>query len=236
MNRSNLLRLAPLLVMMVLSLALAGGLLTPKASKEQPSPVVGKFLPEFTIPLLGAPEKVFLPALWRNEVAVINVFATWCEPCKQEHSLLLQLGKTPGVNLYGIAWKDTQSNSTAYLQQFGNPFRAAGVDGLGAVTLLLGITGLPETYVVDKTTKIRWKYAGPLTQEVISGQLLPLVAALNKEAPAAGNLLPPAVIRQMPGAATPTNVPPLPAASGPALAPPQLPPPADAAPASADAP
>lgn len=179
MNRTQFFRLLPLLLALLLAILLASGLLIPATRKEQAAaPVVGTPLPSFSLPLLSDSSLLFLPALWKEQTAVINIFASWCEPCRVEHPLLSQLAAR-GTKIYGVAWRDTEANIKQYLSRLGDPYQAVGLDAFGRTTLIFGIAGVPETYVLDAKGIVRWKHAGPLTPDVVSGQLLPLLQKLS---------------------------------------------------------
>lgn len=176
-----LLRLLPLLIFLVLAFVTALGLFTPRAIRELPSPMIGRPLPAIVLPMMGQQGKVFLITQWKDKVAVVNIFASYCVPCRAEHKFLEDLSRRPGFNLYGIAWKDTEAAVSTFLSEVGNPFRSVGIDQLGQITLTFGMTGLPETYIIDKSGKVRWKFAGPLTAEDVNSKLIPLVMQLNNE-------------------------------------------------------
>jgi cytochrome c biogenesis protein CcmG, thiol:disulfide interchange protein DsbE len=181
MKKLDMLRIAPFIVFLLLMLAVANGLFTPPEARVQTSAMIGKQLPDIALSQAGAPGSMFLSNEWKGQAAVINIFASWCEPCKAEHPLLMQLAQMQDVNLFGIAWKDSETNIVNYLTGNGNPYRNIGMDPIGTTTLFFGITGLPETYVVDKRNVVRFKHAGPLTPDVASNALIPLLRQLNAE-------------------------------------------------------
>ncbi len=178
--KKELWRIIPLVLFLLVMLAVANGLFIPKEERGRQSAMINRLLPEFSLPVLLRPGTLFLTNQWKEQVAVVNIFASWCTPCKAEHPALMQMAQA-GIPIYGIAWKDTDQNIAAYLQQNGNPFRNIGVDNMGTTTLLFGIAGLPETYVIDKKNRIRFKHAGPLTADVVTQQIQPLLQILYAE-------------------------------------------------------
>ena len=114
-----------------------------------------------------------------GQVAVVNFFASWCVPCRVEHPILMRLAHDAAVPLYGIAYKDKPEDAARLLAQYGDPYRRIGLDRDGTTGLDFGVYGVPETYVIDKTGTIRKRFVGPLTEEVVETEHLPLLKALN---------------------------------------------------------
>jgi cytochrome c biogenesis protein CcmG/thiol:disulfide interchange protein DsbE len=141
---------------------------------EVPSQLMGKPVPPFALP--GDPG--FASTDLTGRVTFVNFFASWCEPCAEEAPVLDGL-KQAGVPLYGIAYKDKPEPLAAYLAARGNPYVRIGHDDPGRVAIDWGITGVPETYLVDAHGIVRWRYVGPLTPEAVSAGLQP---ALKKYA------------------------------------------------------
>ena len=115
----------------------------------------------------------------KGQPSVVNIFASWCAPCRLEHPLLLRLARQDGVRVFGIAYKDKPEDSARFLAELGNPFRAVGVDREGRTGLDFGVYGVPETYVLDRDGRIRARYVGALTPAKIERDLLPLLQKLN---------------------------------------------------------
>jgi cytochrome c biogenesis protein CcmG/thiol:disulfide interchange protein DsbE len=113
-------------------------------------------------------------------VALVNVFASWCIPCRAEHPILMRLGKELGVTLYGISYKDKAEDSVRYLHELGNPYQALGDDADGRVGIDWGVYGVPETFIVDRDGRIRHKQVGPITPQDLQQVILPLIAQLSK--------------------------------------------------------
>jgi cytochrome c biogenesis protein CcmG/thiol:disulfide interchange protein DsbE len=107
---------------------------------------------------------------------VVNVFASWCIPCRDEHAVLTALKQASGVRLFGINQKDAPENAAAFLSELGNPYDAIGADANGRVSIDWGVYGVPETFVVDAKGVIRFKHVGPLSMEDIEAEMLPAVA------------------------------------------------------------
>ncbi len=158
-----------------------------------PSVLIGKPVPEFDLPAVegiaqtGKPIPGFSSAdLANGEVSIVNVWASWCGPCIQEHPLLVDLKEQHGLRLLGINYKDEPEAAQRFLTRLGNPFDALGADTSGRVAIDWGVYGVPETYVVDGKGEIVYKHVGPLTAEKISGELLPVVARVRDAASTGG--------------------------------------------------
>lgn len=167
----------PLGIFVVLVGFLAVGLkLDPR---EVPSPLIDKAAPDFRLAQLHAPERTLSPVDLRGQVWMLNVWASWCVSCRQEHPLLVELAGTGEVPIYGLNYKDKPPDAMAWLEHFGNPYAASLVDADGRVGIDYGVYGVPETYVIDKQGVIRYKHIGPLTPKAIRETVLPLVRELN---------------------------------------------------------
>lgn len=175
---ANTLRLAPLVIMLLLAFAMAMGLFNGTSSQRDAS-LVGMRINPFTLPSLDAQTGRFTPKSWKGQVAVLNVFASWCEPCAAEHPELLRLSQSGNINLYGMAWKDSPQKVANWLAANGNPYRSVGIDAQGQTTVALALTGIPETFIIDKKGVIAWHYRQPLTADIINSVMLPLIEKLN---------------------------------------------------------
>lgn len=170
--------LLPLLVFVVMAGFLAIGLkLDPR---EVPSPLIGKPAPAFDLPQLAAPEQRLAAKDLRGQVWLLNVWASWCAACRQEHPLLVDLAKTGQVKLYGLNYKDKRDDALGWLAKYGNPYLQSVSDTEGLVGIDYGVYGVPETFVIDKQGVIRFKQIGPVTPEALRDKLLPLVAQLEQ--------------------------------------------------------
>ncbi len=170
--------LIPLAVFVVLVIFLAMGLtLNPR---DVPSPLKDKPAPAFTLPQLAAADRNFSPADMKGQVWLLNVWASWCVSCRQEHPLLVSFAKEGKVPVVGLNYKDQPADAKNWLVKFGDPYLLSAVDADGRVGINYGVYGVPETYVIDKAGMIRMKHTGPITPESLQKQILPLVAELSK--------------------------------------------------------
>jgi cytochrome c biogenesis protein CcmG/thiol:disulfide interchange protein DsbE len=169
--------LLPLAVFLVLVGFLAVGLtLNPR---EVPSPLVGKPAPAFRLPQLHEQEKTFSPTDMTGQVWLLNVWASWCGGCKEEHPVLMRMAQSGDVSIYGLDYKDRRDEALTWLRRHGNPYSLTTVDEAGRIGIDYGVYGVPETYVIDKQGLIRYKQIGPLDDEVVEKTILPLVRELR---------------------------------------------------------
>lgn len=147
--------------------------------REVPSPLVDKPAPAFSLAQLHTPERVLTPADLKGQVWLLNVWASWCVSCRQEHPLLVELGKANVVPIYGLNYKDQRPDALKWLDQFGNPYTASIMDPDGRVGIDYGVYGVPETFLIDKAGVIRYKQIGPITPEVLQQKLLPMIRSLQ---------------------------------------------------------
>jgi cytochrome c biogenesis protein CcmG/thiol:disulfide interchange protein DsbE len=168
----------PLVIFAALVALLGVGLtLNPR---EVPSPLIGKPAPPFELPQLHEPAKTFSQKDMLGKVWVLNVWASWCVTCREEHPVLIDLAKTGVVPLYGLNYKDRREEGLAWLKTFGDPYRLSIYDLEGRVGIDYGVYGVPETYVIDKRGVIRYKRIGALTPEIVKSKVLPLVQELGR--------------------------------------------------------
>lgn len=149
--------------------------------RDVPSPLIGKPAPAFSLPQLEDPQTVQGTEVFKGQVVLFNVWASWCSSCRQEHPVLLDLSKRHVVPLYGLNYKDKRDAAMTSLQQFGNPYITSFQDTDGRTGINWGVYGIPETFVIDKQGLVRHKHTGPVTTEVLDTELLPLVEQLQKE-------------------------------------------------------
>ena len=170
--------LIPLGIFLALVVMLGVGLsLNPR---EVPSPLIGKPAPDFRLPHLQQPEKSFTPAEAKGKVWVLNVWASWCAPCRDEHPLMTSLARSGLAPVYGLNYKDRREDAIRWLKQYGDPYAASVSDIDGRVGIDYGVYGVPETYVIDKQGVIRYKRVGPVTPGILKDKIVPLIAELNR--------------------------------------------------------
>ncbi len=171
--------LLPLVIFIVLAGFLFVGLgLNPR---EVPSPLIDKPAPAFTLPQLHQPQKAFSPADMQGKVWLLNVWASWCVSCREEHPVLMALAQQGVVPIYGLNYKDKKADGELWLQRGGDPYVLSAMDEEGRIGIDYGVYGVPETYVIDKRGVIRYKQIGPVTPQNLSEKILPLVAELQKK-------------------------------------------------------
>ena len=169
----------PLLAFLVLAAFLYVGLgLHPH---EVPSPLIDKPAPAFSLPRLDQPAKKFSPAEMKGKVWLFNVWASWCESCKDEHPVLLDLAERNLVPIYGLDYKDKPADAQAWLDAAGNPYKLVAQDANGRVGINYGVYGVPETYIIDKQGIIRYKQIGPITMQNLRAIILPMVHKLEQQ-------------------------------------------------------
>ena len=147
--------------------------------RKIPSPLVNKPLPAFSLPSLDNPDKILTNADLRGQVVMVNVWASWCVACKQEHPLLLQLAARKQVAIVGLNYKDTRMDALNVLRGEGNPYDTVLVDASGRTGIDWGVYGVPESFIVDKQGIIRYKHIGPITPEAWDQTLWPMVRSLS---------------------------------------------------------
>lgn len=171
-------RLLPLAIFVVITGFLFVGLkLNPR---EVPSPLVGKPAPDFRLARLDNPAGTLANDDLKGQVWLLNVWASWCASCRVEHPLLVELARAKVVPLVGLNYKDKPEEARAWLAQLGDPYSVSIMDRDGRVGIDFGVYGVPETFVIDKYGKVRYKHIGPVTAEVIETKLLPLVRELQR--------------------------------------------------------
>lgn len=140
---------------------------------EIPSPLIGKPAPAFTAPVLGKPDQRIGPADLAGKPWLMNVFASWCAACRDEHAVLLKLAKEDRLPIIGLDYRDKEADAQQWLSRLGNPYSVIAHDPEGKVGFDYGVYGVPETFLIDARGKIAWKHIGPLTDEVVRDKLLP---------------------------------------------------------------
>jgi len=167
----------PLAIFLALVGFLAVGLgLNPR---EVPSPLIDKPAPAFSLPVLHKPDMQLSRDDLKGQVWLLNVWASWCVSCRQEHPLLVELAKTGVVPIYGLNYKDERDAGLQWLNEHGDPYTASIMDADGRIGIEYGVYGVPETFVIDKAGIIRHKHIGPITPQALQEELLPIVRELN---------------------------------------------------------
>ena len=167
----------PLAVLLVIVGFLGYGLrLDPR---EVPSPLINKPAPQFKLEQLHNPGRTFSQKEMLGKVWLLNVWASWCVSCREEHPLLVDLSKRNIVPIYGLDYKDKRPDALAWLSGMGDPYVLSVMDKDGRVGIDYGVYGVPETYLIDKEGVIRYKQIGPVTPEVIESTLVPLIRKLQ---------------------------------------------------------
>lgn len=170
-------RWLPLVLFLVLVGFFAKGLfLNPR---EVPSPFIGRTAPAFTLPLVEDPSTNFSPADMKGKAWVLNVWAPWCVSCRQEHPVLMQIAQSGRVPIVGLNWKDRDREARALLARTGSPYVAVPEDLDGKVGINYGVTGTPETYLIDQAGIVRMKHIGPISPEVWQNKFDPKLKELG---------------------------------------------------------
>lgn len=172
--------LLPILIAAILVAAFWIGLDPQRDKSVLPSALVGKPAPAVDLPSVseGAP-RLTLDS-FKGRLIAINFFASWCLPCRAEHPLLKQISAELGVPVIGIAWKDKPDASRAFLAELGDPYAATGTDQNGRTGIDFGITGVPETFLVDGNGIVRYRFAGPLSPEGLRNELVPAITEARR--------------------------------------------------------
>ena len=149
---------------------------------EVPSPLIDKPAPDFSLPRLHDPITAISNQDMAGKVWMLNVWASWCVSCRQEHPLLVDLSRRGIVPIYGLNYNDTREEAIDWLQRLGNPYLASAFDADGRVGLDYGVYGVPETYVIDAHGVIRYKQIGPINVDALQNRILPLIRQLQGQA------------------------------------------------------
>lgn len=168
----------PLVAFTALVIYLSHGLAPGYNPELLPSALIDKPAPAFD--LVGLKGEVRLTNhAFADEIVFVNFFASWCVPCRQESPVLMDLSRRNAIVLYGIDYKDKPADAEKFLQQYGDPYRRIGIDDSGRTAINFGVYGVPETYAIDRTGRIRWRHVGPLTEDVVQKEILPLLQQLG---------------------------------------------------------
>ncbi len=167
----------PLAALCVLAVVLLFGL--QRDPSIVPSALIDKPVPEFALPpITGGPGKGFANADLGGRLSVVNVWASWCGPCRAEHPLVERLARSGLATVYGLNYKDEPQDALGWLAELGNPYAEIGADRNGRVGFDWGVYGVPETFIVDREGRIRHKHVGPMTAEALDGEIIPILRVL----------------------------------------------------------
>ena len=168
-------RLIPIGVFLVLGILLAVGLKIADKKEDLPSPLIGKPMPAFTLPLLDREDVIVDSASLIGEPLLVNFWASWCVTCRVEHPVIEDLAKTGAIRIVGMNFRDEPADAKAWLQRFGNPYDMIISDRSGRTSIDFGVYAAPETFLVDAGGTIVFKQLGALTPEVIETEILPRI-------------------------------------------------------------
>ena len=179
-RRGRFLVLVPVVIFAGLAAALYWGLWN--NDERLPSTLIGKPIPEFELPPIEGRDDGLSSADLRRQVSIVNVWASWCVPCRVEMPLLMELSEEGSVPIYGINFKDDGDQALAFLDELGDPYTRIGADRSGRVAIDWGVYGLPETFVIDTEGRIAYKHVGPFDRALLEEDILPVVRQLQAEA------------------------------------------------------
>jgi len=177
-SRPRLAGYMPLLVFLVMAVFFAIGLtMNPR---DIPSPLIGKPVPEFRLPPVQGRTLGLASADLRGQVSMVNVFASWCVACREEHPVLMGLQQKGIVPIHGLNYKDKPDDAQAWLDQLGDPYTRTGADISGRVAIDWGVYGVPETFIIDRDGRIAHKHIGAITPEALRKTIMPIIDKLQK--------------------------------------------------------
>lgn len=170
--------LVPLAIFLGLAVHLGFGLT--RDSRILPSTLIDKPAPTFALEALLPGGDGLATKDLTGKVALVNVFASWCIPCRAEHPIWVRVAKDENIPIYGINWKDKRPAAAAWLKELGNPYARIGYDPDNKAGVEWGVYGAPETYVIDRDGRVRYKHVGPVFAETMNDTILPLVRKLQE--------------------------------------------------------
>jgi cytochrome c biogenesis protein CcmG, thiol:disulfide interchange protein DsbE len=168
----------PVIVFVAVAIAFAWGLT--RDPNLLPSTLIGKLVPQFSLPPVKGRSLGLSTADLRGDVSLVNVFASWCTECRLEHPLIMQLKSQGIVTVHGLNYKDPPDDAARWLDKFGDPYTRTGADIKGRVGIDWGVYGVPETFVVSKDGRIAYKHIGPLSAEVLEKKIIPMIRSLRE--------------------------------------------------------
>ena len=176
--------LAPISLFLVIAIYFAAGLGRDPA--YMPSMLIDRPAPQFDLPGLTDDAPRFTSDDLNGEVSLVNIFGSWCIACEVEHPTLMRIAASDAVPIYGIDWRDKPGAGAAWLSRHGDPYTKVGDDASGRVAIDFGVTGAPETFVIDREGRVRHKHVGIVTPEIWENVLLPMIEDLRADETAAG--------------------------------------------------
>lgn len=176
-KRFRLIWLVPIAIFLILGVFLGIGLT--RDPRYVPSPLIDKPVPVFDLPAVQGRELGLSSDNLSGEVSLVNVFASWCVACRQEHPLLMELSRTGSIPIHGLNYKDEQSDAAAWLDQFGDPYTRTGADIDGRVGIDWGVYGVPETFIIGADGRIAYKHVGPIDEQEWKDKMLPIIMRLR---------------------------------------------------------
>jgi len=179
MRNRKVLTFLPLVLAALSTVALAWGLT--RDPSILPSMLIGKPVPEFELPPVKGRTLGLSNADLKGEVSLVNVFASWCVACREEHPLFMELAAQGTVPLHGLNYKDRPDDAARWLDILGDPYTRTGADFSGRVAIEWGVYGVPETFVIGTDGRVAYKHIGPVNEKVLAGTILPLVEALRRK-------------------------------------------------------
>jgi cytochrome c biogenesis protein CcmG/thiol:disulfide interchange protein DsbE len=178
----RLLFLLPVAIFLVVAGYFAWGLLSGRDPSAVPSALIDKPVPQFDLkPVegLNSPGLSTADLMRADRPVLLNVWASWCVPCRAEHPILMRLAERDGVTVHGINYKDEPADANRFIDNLGNPYKRIGADPSGRAGIQLGVYGVPETYVIGPSGKIRYKHTGPIDSQALKEKILPLLERLG---------------------------------------------------------
>lgn len=176
---ARLLRYLPLALFALLALAFFT-VMQFEDRKALPSTLIAKPVPRFTLPGLGTEAGLSDADLRAGQISVVNIWASWCGPCRVEHPKLIELAETHRIPVYGINYKDNPEKAQSFLNKLGNPYAKVGVDEKGRAAIDWGVYGVPETFVINGLGEIVYKHVGPIQNDDLETKILPAIARARK--------------------------------------------------------
>jgi cytochrome c biogenesis protein CcmG/thiol:disulfide interchange protein DsbE len=173
-------RLLPVILFLGLGVLLAVGLKIADHKTEIPSPLIGKPMPEFSLPLLGRDDVTVTGKDLVGTPFLLNVWASWCVTCRVEHPVIEELAKSGLVRVVGLNYRDEEADAQAWLARFGNPYEINIADITGRTAIDFGVYAAPESFLVDPQGNIVFKQIGAVTPDVINEEILPRVREWSK--------------------------------------------------------